>query len=117
MSEKPEGFAERLLAIWEEAQGVALDPRYFPDWSGATKDLLMVLGLTWDNDAMSYYLDDAVAKERRDFEKASDEVDPNEAKSWQRSRRSTNARASIRGRTTRRSLSERSCRRTRPGSA
>lgn len=60
----PEGFAERLLAIWSEAQDVALNHCDFPAWDGATKDMLLGLGLEWDGENDCYYLDAAVAKQR-----------------------------------------------------
>lgn len=47
-------FAERLLALWNEASdpvdGLLDAPKGFSDWSGATKDVLIDLGLQWDGE-------------------------------------------------------------------
>jgi hypothetical protein len=50
----PTSFRERLLALWTEAQEIVLDDRDFPAWDGATKDLLLGLGLAWDPKADEY---------------------------------------------------------------
>ena len=51
-------FRENLLALWHAAQDLEFDKRTaeedFPAWSGATKDLLLVLGLEWDQEKDDY---------------------------------------------------------------
>lgn len=56
MTEKE--FAERLLHLWDDAHDndALLNDRYFAAWSGATKDLLLGLGLEWDQETDSYVI-------------------------------------------------------------
>lgn len=52
-------FAEQLLALWSAAHETQPDvpPADFAAWSGATKDLLLALGLRWNGVAEQYTLD------------------------------------------------------------
>lgn len=49
------GFPDKLLELWEEACEIEADlgisPDEFAAWSGATKDLLIGLGMEWDSDS------------------------------------------------------------------
>jgi hypothetical protein len=65
-TERPfqEVFRERLLRLWSEAEDVRMNtPLWHQEgdltedytaWSGATKDLLMGLGMRWDNEKDDY---------------------------------------------------------------
>jgi hypothetical protein len=48
-------FARELLALWERASddGIEAQPD-FAAWSGATKDLLLGLGMEWDTASAAY---------------------------------------------------------------
>ncbi|MBI4021438.1 MAG: hypothetical protein HY369_04280 [Candidatus Aenigmarchaeota archaeon] len=51
-------FGRRLLALWERAQDLPLPVQDFAVWSGASKDLLLALGMRWDGER---YVFDAIA--------------------------------------------------------
>lgn len=49
-------FRDRLVALWDKSHEIAehLPLHDYAAWSGATKDLLMALGLVWDHDLEEY---------------------------------------------------------------
>jgi hypothetical protein len=47
-------FATALLSLWHEAHKIGLPVEDFERWSGATKDLLIALGLEWDSERDDY---------------------------------------------------------------
>jgi hypothetical protein len=49
-------FAQELLTLWHRAHDVVLPAADFATWSGATKDLLIKLGLEWDHNLDGYTL-------------------------------------------------------------
>lgn len=53
-------FPAKLLELWDTACEIASDLRSTPEdfaaWSGATKDVLIALGMHWDNKRGRYVL-------------------------------------------------------------
>ena len=51
-------FRDRLLALWHEwsdsNDNRELNQEDFASWDGATKDLLMSMGMEWDNSKNTY---------------------------------------------------------------
>ena len=43
-------FARELLALWSKSQELGLPQPDFSRWDGATKDLLLTLGLEWNGE-------------------------------------------------------------------
>jgi len=46
-------FASELLALWHRSNEIELPPAFFT-WSGATKDLLIAIGMEWNAEEETY---------------------------------------------------------------